>query len=107
METGNLDDLSFFFFFGLHLILGGKLDDERREDLFIFIFWVFTSFWRVNWTSKDVKTFFLFFNDIFSGNGNKKLRPPPLQISGHAPDITTRNLALTAVITKITNEIIN
>ena len=37
METGHLrtrDDLRIFF--GLYLILEGKLDDERREDLF---FW--------------------------------------------------------------------
>ena len=27
-------DAMAFFFLGLHLILGGKLDDERREDLF-------------------------------------------------------------------------
>ena len=51
-----------FFVYGLHLILGGKLDVERREDLF------------------------LVFTVIFRGNGNKKLRPPPpFQTSGHAP----------------------
>ena len=49
------------FFFGLHLILG------------------------VNWTSEDVKIFFLVFIGIFSGNGNRKLRSPPFQICGHAP----------------------
>ena len=42
------------FFFGLHLILGGELDVERREDLFFFVF-----------------------TDIFSGNENRKLRPLP------------------------------
>ena len=46
------------FFFGLHLILGGKLDVKRREDPFL----VFTWFWGVNWTSRDVKNFFFGFN---------------------------------------------
>ena len=53
METGHLRTR--WPFFGLHLILGGKLDVERREDLF----------------------FILVFIDIFSGNGNRKLRPLP------------------------------
>ena len=44
------------------VILEGKLDVERREDPF---FWVIT--------------------DIFSGNKNRKLRPPSFQISRHAP----------------------
>ena len=50
------------FFFGLYLILGGKLDV---------------------WTSKDVIFFGL--TDIFSGNKNRKSRPSFFQISKHAP----------------------
>ena len=63
----------FWFFLCLHLILGGKLDVERREDLF-----------------------FLVFTDILSGNGNRKLRPPFFQIFGHAPAtiISLRNCRL-------------
>ena len=47
------------FFVGLHLILRGKLDVERREGLF-----------------------FLVFTDIFSRNGNRKLRPSLLKFLG-------------------------
>ena len=28
--------MTFFFFFGLYLILGGKLDVGKRDDLFLF-----------------------------------------------------------------------
>ena len=50
-----------------------------------FFFLVLTRFWGVNWTLEDVKIFFLVFTDIFSENGNRKLRPPLFfQISGHA-----------------------
>ena len=46
---------------------------------------VFTRFWGrgVNWTSKDMKAFLvLVFTDIFSGNGNRKLRPPLFKFLG-------------------------
>ena len=49
------------FIFGLHLILGCKLDIERREDLF--------------WSSP------VFLVETETGN----CAPPPFQISGHAP----------------------
>ena len=42
----------FFFFFGFHLILGGKLDVGRRDDLSL----VFTRFWEGNRTSGLVET---------------------------------------------------
>ena len=74
-------------FFGLHLILGGKLDNERREDPFLFL--VFTQFWGVNWTSKVVKIFFLVFTDILfsveTETGNRAL-PSSLSNSLHALD---------------------
>ena len=56
MDIGRREDLLCFFvcfFLGLHLNLGGKLDVDRREDLF------------------------LVFIDIFSVNRNRKLRPRP------------------------------
>ena len=53
-----------FLFFGLHLILGGKLDVARREDLFFFGLHRYFQWKRVN----------------------RKLRTPPLQISGHTPE---------------------
>ena len=62
------------FFLGLHLILGGKLDVERRED------------------------FFFVFADIFSGN--RKLRPSSLfQMSGHAPGLLIVTIKCICVIT--------
>ena len=54
------------FFLGLHLILGCKLDVERCEDLF------------------------LVFTDIFSGNGNRKLRPLVFKFLGK-PLLAKRN----------------
>ena len=36
LDLGRRDNL--FFFFGLHLILGGKLVVERRDDSSFFIF---------------------------------------------------------------------
>ena len=68
-RTSGRDDL---FFFGLHLILGNKLDDERREDLFL----VFTWFWGVNWTSKDVKTFFFGLHQYFQWKRKQEIAAP-------------------------------
>ena len=53
------------FFFGLHSILGGKLDVGTLDDL---IFLVFTRFWEENWTSEDLMTFFLVFTRFWEEN---------------------------------------
>ena len=52
-------------FFGLHVILQGKLNVGRREDLFFF-FWSLPIF--------SVKTC------------KQEIADPPFQISGHAPE---------------------
>ena len=58
LDVGRCEDL----FFGLHLILGGKLDVGRREDL---------SFW-----SSPI---------FFVETETRNCASPPFQISGHAP----------------------
>ena len=50
------------FFFGLHLILGGKLDVGTLDDL---IFLVFTGFWEENWTSEHLMTLFFWSSPDF------------------------------------------
>ena len=41
-------------FFGLHLLLGEKMDIYGRDDVCL----VFTCFWAKEWTSADVMSFF-------------------------------------------------
>ena len=66
-----------------------------RVDLFL----VFISFWGMHWTSEDVKTFFFGLHRYFQWKRvNRKLRPPPFQISGHAlADLTADATLLEAM----------